>query len=88
MKGSCTLIVSVLTASTVAVSSSTTVCGDHHLAFHAFSDEGHSGSSSSSSASSQRCGFGNRRNLASDGEKFTPRFDGLRFIETLVTAHR
>ncbi|KAK9093781.1 hypothetical protein Scep_025250 [Stephania cephalantha] len=21
-------------------------------------------------------------------EKFTPRFDGLRFIETLVTAHR
>ncbi|KAK0587214.1 hypothetical protein LWI29_019285 [Acer saccharum] len=25
---------------------------------------------------------------SSDKEKFAPRFDGLRFIETLVTAHR
>lgn len=28
------------------------------------------------------------KNGVSDKEKFAPRFDGLRFIETLVTAHR
>lgn len=37
---------------------------------------------------------GKRQNLNSSSEKssstdkFAPRFDGLRFIETLVTAHR
>ncbi|KAJ1389749.1 hypothetical protein SESBI_38005 [Sesbania bispinosa] len=35
---------------------------------------GHGGSSSTASSSST--------------EKFAPRFDGLRFIETLITAHR
>ncbi|KMZ59068.1 hypothetical protein ZOSMA_70G00820 [Zostera marina] len=28
------------------------------------------------------------RKLGSDAMRFVPRFDGLRFIETLVTAHR
>ncbi|XP_059663866.1 uncharacterized protein LOC132309591 [Cornus florida] len=27
-------------------------------------------------------------NSSSSSEKFAPRFDGLRFIETLITAHR
>ncbi|CAN6480487.1 unnamed protein product [Victoria cruziana] len=42
------------------------------------SDEALSAGNGSSSAS--------QRNLAAD--KFAPRFDGLRFIETLITAHR
>lgn len=29
-----------------------------------------------------------RRASLSNNEKFVPKFDGLRFIETLVTAHR
>ncbi|NP_001142691.1 uncharacterized protein LOC100274993 precursor [Zea mays] len=37
----------------------------------------------SSSASRDNSHSGGRR-----GERFAPRFDGLRFIETLVTAHR
>jgi hypothetical protein len=39
--------------------------------------------STSSSASRDNSHSGGRR-----GERFAPRFDGLRFIETLVTAHR
>lgn len=50
-------------------------------------------SSSSPSAQGFSCagvnnGGGQRSHTASDKEKFEPRFDGLRFIETLVTAHR
>ncbi|XP_051135068.1 uncharacterized protein LOC127254168 [Andrographis paniculata] len=57
-------------------------------------------SASSSSSSSSKFHFPreddyNRKtgeNSSSDGssstEKFAPRFDGLRFIETLITAHR
>ncbi|GMI71649.1 hypothetical protein like AT5G42110 [Hibiscus trionum] len=52
--------------------------------------------SSSSSAGIRNASFpltssnqGRMSNLtASEGEKFAPRFDGLRFIETLITAHR
>ncbi|KAK6142607.1 hypothetical protein DH2020_022964 [Rehmannia glutinosa] len=40
----------------------------------------------------ENCPEKNNENSASQGssssEKFAPRFDGLRFIETLVTAHR
>ncbi|GAB2234683.1 hypothetical protein Droror1_Dr00003945 [Drosera rotundifolia] len=38
----------------------------------------------------QEDGSGNKRDDSSSKsvEKFKPRFDGLRFIETLVTAHR
>ncbi|XP_034906061.1 uncharacterized protein [Populus alba] len=59
MKGSCTLVASVLTVSTVALSSS----------------------APPSSPVVEKSGGSNK-------EKFAPRFDGLRFIETLVTAHR
>ncbi|PRQ16745.1 hypothetical protein RchiOBHm_Chr7g0187581 [Rosa chinensis] len=50
-------------------------------------------SSSSSSSPSAAPGLasakgGRNSHTASDKEKFEPRFDGLRFIETLVTAHR
>ncbi|KAM5571369.1 hypothetical protein ABKV19_011792 [Rosa sericea] len=50
-------------------------------------------SSSSSSSPSAAPGIasakgGHNSHTASDKEKFEPRFDGLRFIETLVTAHR
>ncbi|KAI4378318.1 hypothetical protein MLD38_015809 [Melastoma candidum] len=31
---------------------------------------------------------GKEHRMESSGEMFAPRFDGLRFIETLVTAHR
>ncbi|KAF9667058.1 hypothetical protein SADUNF_Sadunf16G0293400 [Salix dunnii] len=71
MKGPCTLVASVLTASTVALSSSTSSAPPSSLVVE--------GSSRSSSRG---------KNGVSDKEKFAPRFDGLRFIETLVTAHR
>ncbi|KAF9673094.1 hypothetical protein SADUNF_Sadunf11G0113000 [Salix dunnii] len=50
--------------------------------------------SSSASSSSPMVSKGSSRSLSmeknggSNKEKFTPRLDGLRFIETLVTAHR
>ncbi|KAK9926438.1 hypothetical protein M0R45_023670 [Rubus argutus] len=75
MKGSGTLVASMFAASTMALTSS----------------------SSSPSPSAQGQGFscagvnnggGQSSHTASDKEKFEPRFDGLRFIETLVTAHR
>ncbi|KAJ0968754.1 hypothetical protein J5N97_021631 [Dioscorea zingiberensis] len=40
-----------------------------------------------SGARGKEAGSGSPRKGAEKGE-FTPRFDGLRFIETLVTAHR
>ncbi|KAI5339006.1 hypothetical protein L3X38_018278 [Prunus dulcis] len=40
--------------------------------------------SSQEAVSSKR----NQENPSPSTEKFAPRFDGLRFIETLVTAHR
>ncbi|KAJ7015130.1 hypothetical protein NC653_004437 [Populus alba x Populus x berolinensis] len=68
MKGSCTLVASVLTVSTVALSSSAP-------------PSSHVVEGSSRSSSMEKSGGSNK-------EKFAPRFDGLRFIETLVTAHR
>ncbi|KAI0500224.1 hypothetical protein KFK09_018433 [Dendrobium nobile] len=38
------------------------------------------------SSESKEAGSGSVR--VGDSDKFAPRFDGLRFIETLVTAHR
>ncbi|KAK2981949.1 hypothetical protein RJ640_019169 [Escallonia rubra] len=72
MKGTCTLVASVLAASAVALTSST---GDHDLAADPCSSERKRGNCSSQTSSSEK-------------GKFAPRFDGLRFIETLVTAHR
>ncbi|PQQ00927.1 putative serine-rich protein C1E8.05 [Prunus yedoensis var. nudiflora] len=56
-----------------------------------------SSSSSSSCVSNSTMRFSNQEAVSSkrneenpspSTEKFAPRFDGLRFIETLVTAHR
>ncbi|KAI5656287.1 hypothetical protein M9H77_25080 [Catharanthus roseus] len=66
MKASCSLVASVLAASTVALSSSSS-SADRDVSF--------------SSCSKQNSHL-------KQSEKFAPRFDGLRFIETLVTAHR
>ncbi|THU65718.1 hypothetical protein C4D60_Mb05t06590 [Musa balbisiana] len=44
------------------------------------------GSGSGSGSSRERSAGSGSRKVAED--KFAPRFDGLRFIETLVTAHR
>ncbi|KAK9275010.1 hypothetical protein L1049_022268 [Liquidambar formosana] len=76
MKGSCTLVASVLAASTVALTSP----GDRDVASNPCANEESSSAVGKSSANSSR--------MSSDKEKFAPRFDGLRFIETLVTAHR
>ncbi|OAY59735.1 hypothetical protein MANES_01G055200v8 [Manihot esculenta] len=78
MKGTCTLVASVLAASTLALSSSSAV--DRDVAFYPSSNEG-STSVMGKHGSTNAC-------QTSDKGKFAPRFDGLRFIETLVTAHR
>ncbi|KAJ9173805.1 hypothetical protein P3X46_016906 [Hevea brasiliensis] len=78
MKGTCTLVASVLAASTVALSSSSTA--DRDVAFYPSSNEG------STSTMGKRVSLNAYE--TSDKGKFAPRFDGLRFIETLVTAHR
>ncbi|KAE8055028.1 hypothetical protein FH972_011898 [Carpinus fangiana] len=82
MKGSCTLVASVLAASTFALGSSSSA-GDPDPSFHPRSTEGFS---SNSSSSAKICAP--YSHSSSNKEKFAPRFDGLRFIETLVTAHR
>ncbi|XP_042480962.1 uncharacterized protein LOC122061629 [Macadamia integrifolia] len=76
MKGSGALVASVIAASTVAFSSP----GDHDVAVYP------SCSTTEGSFSNNNRGTNSRK--SSDKEKFAPRFDGLRFIETLVTAHR
>ncbi|KDP25223.1 hypothetical protein JCGZ_20379 [Jatropha curcas] len=78
MKGACTLVASVVAASTVAISSSS--AGDRDVAFYPCSNEG------STPANGRHRVPGGCASL--DKEKFAPRFDGLRFIETLITAHR
>ncbi|KAG2680641.1 hypothetical protein I3843_11G108800 [Carya illinoinensis] len=84
MKGSCTLVASMLAASTVALRSSSS-SGDPDPTFvYPSSNEGLS-SSSSAFSGKQRAP---NSHLSSNKEQFAPRFDGLRFIETLVTAHR
>ncbi|KAH1089769.1 hypothetical protein J1N35_017026 [Gossypium stocksii] len=75
MKGSTHLVATLLAASTVALSSSSS-SGIHNVSFPPTS-------------SNQGTRNGVSRNLtATERENFTPRFDGLRFIETLITAHR
>ncbi|GMN31240.1 hypothetical protein TIFTF001_003164 [Ficus carica] len=77
MKGSGTLVASVLAASTVALRSSAGA-GDRDVPFYPPSNKG-------CASSLARKG---QPETSSGKEKFAPRFDGLRFIETLVTAHR
>ncbi|KAL4383637.1 hypothetical protein GQ457_15G011460 [Hibiscus cannabinus] len=79
MKGSGPFVATVLVASTVALSSSSSSSpGVQHVSF----------SPTSSTQGSEKGDGGSRSCTASESEKFAPRFDGLRFIETLVTAHR
>ncbi|KAI8019135.1 hypothetical protein LOK49_LG04G02943 [Camellia lanceoleosa] len=90
MKGSCTLVASMLAASTVALtsSSSSSTSPDRDLSFNPCFIEVYSSSSSSSSSFSDKGGVSDSHLSSSGKDKFAPRFDGLRFIETLVTAHR
>ncbi|XVE64580.1 hypothetical protein DITRI_Ditri07aG0111900 [Diplodiscus trichospermus] len=74
MKGTGSLVATVLTASAVALTSSSTA-GIHDVSLSPTSNQGAKTGASRSCAGSEQ-------------EKFAPRFDGLRFIETLVTAHR
>ncbi|KAJ8768338.1 hypothetical protein K2173_021491 [Erythroxylum novogranatense] len=71
MKGSSTLVASVIAASTVAMSSSSSESDSSALRYPFYNNQG-------SGALKGKNG----------DVKFAPRFDGLRFIETLVTAHR
>ncbi|XVF51183.1 hypothetical protein PTKIN_Ptkin04bG0164000 [Pterospermum kingtungense] len=75
MKGSGPLVAVVLATSTMAFTSSSSA-GFHVVSF-------------SLTSSNQGAKNGASRNCtASEKEKFAAQFDGLRFIETLVTAHR
>ncbi|KAI3453297.1 hypothetical protein Pfo_009960 [Paulownia fortunei] len=73
MKGTCTLIASVVAASTVALSTFSSTSGDRDNTFNPCTNQGKSM---------------NSRVASLEKGKFSPKFDGLRFIETLVTAHR
>ncbi|KAE9599865.1 hypothetical protein Lal_00045565 [Lupinus albus] len=67
---------SSLLAASIAAASATAVSYSTHASHQEGMVERRCEGSSSSASSS------------SSSEKFAPRFDGLRFIETLVTAHR
>ncbi|KAJ1255532.1 hypothetical protein BS78_K167100 [Paspalum vaginatum] len=71
-------------ASAPAQASATAVgrCDGLMLSRQHYDDEVHEGSSSASRES------GGNRGRRGGADRFAPRFDGLRFIETLVTAHR
>ncbi|GFZ12918.1 Fork head domain transcription factor slp2 like [Actinidia chinensis var. chinensis] len=68
----------ILAAASVAAASATAISSSA------------SASSNSKSHRSREDGVSNKSSDNSGGssDKFAPRFDGLRFIETLVTAHR
>ncbi|CAN1139108.1 hypothetical protein LINPERPRIM_LOCUS24250 [Linum perenne] len=79
MKGPCcTVVASMIAASTVAFSSSSTTAAERGMASQGSRDYSSTGKSLSCCSG---CG-------EEEQGKFVPRFDGLRFIETLVTAHR
>ncbi|CBI34609.3 hypothetical protein AAG906_033528 [Vitis piasezkii] len=81
MKGSCSLVASVFAASTVALTSSSS-SGGRDGAFNPCCKEGLPLSLGKNNTEISHT------SSSADKEKFAPRFDGLRFIETLVTAHR
>ncbi|KAH7841592.1 hypothetical protein Vadar_031863 [Vaccinium darrowii] len=87
MKGSCILVASVLAASTVALTSSSTTAHPDH-ASNPSSINSCICSCFLSSSTSVQNDVASLQMSSSNKEKFAPRFDGLRFIETLVTAHR
>ncbi|URD98990.1 hypothetical protein MUK42_07029 [Musa troglodytarum] len=78
----------VFAASVAAASSAALAAGDHaaNFPFPFPSSSSNEGSGSGTSKKEDTAaGSGSRRG---GDDKFAPRFDGLRFIETLVTAHR
>ncbi|RWW41488.1 hypothetical protein BHE74_00053031 [Ensete ventricosum] len=76
----------VFAASVAAFSSAALAAGDHATNFPFPSLSSNEGSGSGTSKKKDTAaGSGSRRG---GDDKFAPRFDGLRFIETLVTAHR
>nr|GMD05481.1 hypothetical protein COLO4_10829 [Ipomoea batatas]GMD10395.1 hypothetical protein COLO4_10829 [Ipomoea batatas] len=83
MKGSVALVASLLAASTVTLTSSSSGYREVRRNPISAAAEGHSYNSRFSWDESSQ-----RRASVSNNEKFVPKFDGLRFIETLVTAHR
>nr|GMC67837.1 hypothetical protein DM860_007145 [Ipomoea batatas]GMD25456.1 hypothetical protein DM860_007145 [Ipomoea batatas] len=90
MKASCTFVASVLAASTAALAapscdndSNLNLSSNEGQTYHRYSPSGEHGMADLRKSSSSS----NLEKL-SNGEKFAPRFDGLRFIETLITAHR
>ncbi|KAL9679711.1 hypothetical protein QQ045_017577 [Rhodiola kirilowii] len=89
MKGSsCSLVASVFAASTAALASSSSAASD--VSITPCCCEGLNSSSSlwPSLRSNQSNAAAGGGEIGGHKDKFAPRFDGLRFIETLVTAHR
>ncbi|GAA0186017.1 hypothetical protein LIER_33305 [Lithospermum erythrorhizon] len=76
MKRSALVAASMAAASATAVSASPSSCSKFH-----FTTQQENGCSKNKDKSMQE-------EPSSSSDKFAPRFDGLRFIETLVTAHR
>ncbi|OWM85165.1 hypothetical protein CDL15_Pgr027952 [Punica granatum] len=81
MKGSCTLLASVLTASAAAVTSSASASASP-------ADPACASYPCSKQVQSSQSKVNVNSTSSSLEKKFAPRFDGIRFIETLVTAHR
>ncbi|KAF8043300.1 hypothetical protein BT93_A1593 [Corymbia citriodora subsp. variegata] len=79
MKKSKLFAVSAAAASATAISSSSSSSGFSCTSKLQFPNQEHVSGTEQSASSSQNSG---------PADKFAPRFDGLRFIETLVTAHR
>ncbi|XP_030443491.1 uncharacterized protein LOC115665802 [Syzygium oleosum] len=86
VKASCTLVASVLAASTAAFSSGP-AAADRSPSLWA-RPNGLGCSSTYSNEKELAVVMGSSASSAEEGKLFAPRFDGLRFIETLVTAHR
>ncbi|KAI3812255.1 hypothetical protein L1987_16962 [Smallanthus sonchifolius] len=69
----------LLAASMAAASATTAITGSNFKSQSSHQDHG---------ASSKRIEDSSPEKTNYCSEKFAPRFDGLRFIETLVTGHR
>ncbi|XP_018730658.1 uncharacterized protein LOC108960164 [Eucalyptus grandis] len=82
VKASCTLVASVLAASTTAAF--TSAPADRSSSFCSRPN----GGCSSYSSNERKLVVGSSSLSSEEDKLFAPRFDGLRFIETLVTAHR
>jgi hypothetical protein len=72
--------VALMCAATAAASAAFTAFSDHEIRVTA--------SSPAAKSTNDDVAVSQKSNSKSVEEAFAPRFDGLRFIETLVTAHR